>query len=146
MKNPLGKFEDHPSYKLHQKQMWTQILLPIIITTLIFVGVIVITCLATFRGHGDVNRWAAISTIWLLLPIMIAGLILLVLLLAMIYLIARATSMIPSYSYQAQRIFYRIKAYVERIASMFRKPVLALQEITKLVRQYIENATKTTPG
>lgn len=146
MNNPLRKFEDHPSYKLHRKQLWMQILLPIIITTLIFVAVIIVTSLATFRGHGDVNRWASISTIWLLLPIIFAGLFVLVLFSAMIYLLARATSLIPSYSYQAQRITYRIKAYVERFASMLRKPVLALQEVTKLVREYIKNARKSNPG
>ncbi len=65
--------KDHLSYRLHRKQMWTQILLPIILTFLVFIAIIVLTSLATFRGNGDVGRWAAISTIWLVLPVMIAG-------------------------------------------------------------------------
>ena len=61
--------------------MWTQILLPILLTVLVFIAVIVLTSIATFRNNGDVARWAAISTIWLVLPVMITGLILLAILL-----------------------------------------------------------------
>jgi hypothetical protein len=137
---------DHPSYQLHRKQMRTQILLPIIIAALVFVAIIIITSLATFGGEGDVGRWAAISTIWLVLPVMITGLIFLVVLIALIYLMARMTALIPPYSYQAQRFVYRIESAVKRLAEMFRKPVLALQEMTRLARTYIENARKANSG
>ena len=134
--------KDHPSYQLHRKQMWMQILLPIFLAVLLFVVVTIITGLATFRDHGDVNRWAAISTIWLVLPVMIGGLIFLILLIAMIYLLSRLTTLIPPYSFQAQRIVYRIESGVKRFAEMFRKPGLALQELARLVRYYIKNARK----
>jgi heme/copper-type cytochrome/quinol oxidase subunit 2 len=75
MKSKLLLSQDHPSYQLHRKQMWTQILLPILLTVLVFIAVIVLTSIATFRDNGDVGRWAAISTIWLVMPVMIVGLI-----------------------------------------------------------------------
>jgi hypothetical protein len=137
---------NHPSFQLHRKQVWTQILLPIFLAPMVFVAVIVITSLATFRDNGDVGRWAAISTIWLVLPVMIAGLIFLILLIAMIYLLSRLTKIIPPYSYQAQRIVDRIESGVKRFAQMFRKPALALQEISRLVRAYIENARRANSG
>jgi hypothetical protein len=137
---------NHPSFQLHRKQVWTQILLPIFLALMVFVAVIVITSLATFRDNGDVGRWAAISTIWLVLPVMIAGLIFLILLIAMIYLLSRLTKIIPPYSYQAQRIVDRIESGVKRFAQMFRKPALALQEISRLVRAYIENARRANSG
>jgi hypothetical protein len=147
MKSRLpNRSRDHPSYQLHRKQMWTQILLPIFFAVLVFVAVTVITSLATFRDQGDVDRWAAISTIWLVLPVMIAGLIFLILVIAMIYLLARITTAIPPYSDQAQRIVYRIESGVKRFAEMFRKPVLALQELAKLARAYIENVRKANSG
>lgn len=146
MNNPLHHLEDHPSYQLHRRQMWTQILLPILIAIIVFIAIIVITSLSAIQGSGDINRWAAISTMWLILPVMIVGLVFLVLLIALIYLIARITTLIPPYSYQAQQIVYRIEASVKHIALMFRKPVLALQELTKLVRVYIDNVKKTNSG
>ncbi len=126
--------------------MWTQILLPIIVAALVFIAIIIVTSLATFRDQADVGRWAAISTIWLVLPVMLAGLIFLVLLIALIYLMARMTALIPPYSYQAQRFVYRIESAVKRLAEMFRKPVLALKEMGRLARTYIKNARKANSG
>lgn len=134
---------NHLSFQRHRKQMWTQILLPIFIAALIFAGVIIITSLATFRDQGEVSRWAAISTIWLILPVMVAGLIFLILLVGMIYLLARIMKLIPPYSSQAQRFVYRIESAVKRFAELFKKPKLALQEIARLVRTYVDNVRKT---
>jgi uncharacterized protein involved in cysteine biosynthesis len=137
MTNQLHRLEDHPSYRLHRKQLWMQILLPILIAVLVFAAVIIVTSLAAFHANGDVDRWAAISTIWLVLPVIFVGLVLLILLIAMIYLMARVTTLIPPYSYQAQRIVYRFEAGIKRSAEMVRKPVLALQELAALVKKYI---------
>jgi predicted membrane protein len=138
MKPKLLLSQDHPSYQLHRKQMWTQILLPILLTVLIFIAVIVLTSVATFRDNGDVARWAAISTIWLILPVMIAGLILLSILLAIIYLLARFISMIPPYSYQAQRFVFQIEGYVKRGTEMIVKPVLFVDLIKLQIRKFME--------
>jgi Na+-transporting methylmalonyl-CoA/oxaloacetate decarboxylase gamma subunit len=137
---------EHPSYQLHRKQLWTQILLPIIFAALVFIAIIIITSLGALRYHGDVGRWAAISTIWLTLPVMIAGLIFLILLIVLIYLLSRVIAVIPPYSYQAQSIVYRIESIVKRFAEMFRKPMLAIQELTELVRAYIDNLRKANSG
>jgi hypothetical protein len=132
-----SRSQDHPSYQLHRKQLWTQILLPLLIAALIFIGVIVLTSLATFRSNGDVGRWAAISTIWLLLPVIAAGLILLVILIALIYLVTYVIPLIPPYTYQAQRFMYRVNGIVKHIADMARKPVLIFQELSRLIKQYM---------
>jgi hypothetical protein len=126
--------------------VWTQILLPILVAALIFIAVIFIMSFATFRANGDVNRWAAISIIWLILPVMIASLIFLILLVGLIYLVGRFTDLLPPYSYQAQRIVYRFEAAVKHYALMFRKPVLVLQELTKILRVYIEGLGKANSG
>jgi hypothetical protein len=142
----LDHVDDHPSYQQHRKQVWTQILLPILCAVLVFVVVIILTYLATFRNNGDVGRWAAISTIWLILPVIIAGFILLILLSALIYLMVRVLNLIPPYSFQVQQFIYRIESGVKHFAEMFRKPVLALQDITRLVRTYMDKAGKTNSG
>lgn len=144
--NLLDHVNDHPSYQRHRKQVWTQILLPILCAVLVFVVVITLTAVVTFRNNGDVGRWAAISTIWLILPVMIAGVILLILLVALIYLMVRVLNLIPPYSFQVQRFVYRIETGVKHFAEMFRKPMLALQDIAKMVRTYMEKARKTNSG
>lgn len=143
MKSSLPlRSEDHPSYQLHRKQLWTQILLPLLIAALVFIAVIVITSIATFRDNGDVGRWAAISTIWLLLPVIAVGLILLLALIGLIYLLAYITPIIPPYTYQAQRFVYRVEGFVKRFAEMARKPILILQELSTLIKNYLAQVRK----
>jgi len=138
MKTKLLISHDHPSYQLHRKQMWTQILLPILLTVLVFIAVIVITSLATFRDNGDVARWAAISTIWLVLPIMIAGLVFLIILLALIYLLARLIGLIPPYSNQAQRFVYQVEGYVKHGTEMIVRPALFVDLIKLQIKKFTE--------
>ncbi|MFZ1040088.1 MAG: hypothetical protein WCA79_09205 [Anaerolineales bacterium] len=138
MKSKLLLPQDHPSYQLHRKQLWTQILLPILLAVLVFIAVIVLTSVATFRNNGDVARWAAISTIWLVLPVLIVGLLFLIILLAIIYLLARLTSLIPPYSYQAQKFVYQIEGYVKRGTEMLVKPLLFVDIIKSQINKFME--------
>ena len=136
MRKPLYSLKDHNSYQLHRKQMWTQILLPILAAVLVFMAVIIVTSLAAFRANGDVGRWAAVSTIWLVLPVIFVGLVFFILLIAMIYLMARLTALIPPYSYQAQQIVHRIEEGTQRTAQMVRKPRIAFNKLVKLFKAY----------
>ena len=137
MKAHLTIQENHPSYQAHRRQLWTQIILPVLAAALLVIGVAVMVGLATFRANGDVSRWAAISTIWIVIPIMIVMLVFLILLAVMIYLVAKLRKLIPPYSVQAQRFFYRIQAGTKRAAERIRKPVSLLQEIATQVRTYL---------
>jgi len=131
--------QDHPSYQLHRKQMWVQILLPILLTVILLVAITVLTSIATFRDNGDVTRWAAISTIWLVIPVMFAGLILLAILFAIIFLFVQVLGVIPPYSYQAQRYVYRIEGYVRRGTEMLVKPALFVDVIKSQIRKAAEH-------
>lgn len=117
---------EHPSYQNHRHQLWTQILLPLLAALLIVIAVIVVIALATFRDDGDVERWAAISTIWLVIPLIAAGLLLLIVFSAMIYGMARLLALIPPYTGYAQRAVWRIEGYIKRGADEAIKPILAL--------------------
>ncbi|SRR5581483_1365205 len=139
--SPLPRRQpDHPSYQLHRKQVWTQILLPIVLTALVLIGIIVLINLAAFAGTSDLARWAALSEIWLVMPVLIAGLIVFIILCGLIYLIIYVINLIPPYSYQAQRIFYRIEGGAKRISDMARRPVLLFQELGALIKAYIAKA------
>ena len=85
-------------------------------------------------------RWAAISTIWLVLPVMLAGLLFLFLLIALIYLVTQVAALIPPYTHQGQRLMYRIDGSVRRVAAMIRRPVLGLKELATLLRTSLARA------
>lgn len=127
---------EHPSFQKHRRELWTQILVPVIIAALALVAVIVLIALATFRSGGDVARWAAISTIWIVIPILILSLIFLVLLAALIYGMASLLKLIPPYTGYAQRIVWRAQGYIQRGADIVARPVLGLEGALATIRSF----------
>ena len=131
----------HYSYQLHRKQRTTQIILPMVISMLLLIGMIVLISLATFKSDGDVSRWAAISTIWIVIPILFAGLIVLAILIGLIYLMARALGALPHYTGIAQDYVYIAQGYITRVADMVVKPVIALEGLIENVKAFFERIT-----
>ena len=119
----------HPSYKTHRRQLWTQILLPVLLAALAISVAPVTAWLAGVGPRAEVGRWAAISTMWLLLPAVVALLALLVLLVFAIFLAARLGSLAPPYTDRAQRIAGRVAEVSGRAAAMIRRPVLAVRQL-----------------
>ena len=117
------------SYLNHRRQLWTQILVPLLVAVLFILAIFILTIMVTFRDNGDVGRWAAISTIWIVLPFMAAGLIALIIFGLFIYGMARLLALIPPYSGQAQKILWRVQGYIQRGADEVIKPIFALEGV-----------------
>ena len=132
---------EHYSYQLHRKQRTTQIILPMVISALALIGMVVLISFATFKSDGDVARWAAISTIWIIIPILLAGLIFLIILIGLIYLMARALGALPHYTGIAQDYVYLAQGYIVRAANMVVKPVIALEGFIGNVKAFFERIT-----
>ena len=120
---------NHPSYKNHRRQFWTQIFLPMLLAVLLIIAVAVLTGAAAFGENGDSPRWAAISTIWLVIPVMIFSLLFIAILAGFIYLLARALKVMPPYSSKAQYYVNRAASEIKRFSDMAAKPVLFLEGI-----------------
>jgi hypothetical protein len=59
---------------------------------------IVLVNVATFNQGGDVARWAAVSTIWIVIPIMIGMVLFFALLVGLVYLMKRLLDITPTYT------------------------------------------------
>jgi hypothetical protein len=132
----------HPSYQLHRRQVAWQIVLPVLLAGVLVIGMAVLVSLATFGGTGDVSRWAAISTIWLVIPVLFVGLLILVALVAVSYLLGRVEGFIPPYSVQAQRFAVRVQAGARRVAEVSHRPTLLVPEIGRLIKIISKAATR----
>jgi hypothetical protein len=128
----------HASYRRHRRQVWIQILLPVILACLIGIALIVLISLSTFNEGGDVGRWAAISSMWLMLPAMVAESIVVVALSALIYVLGRISGLIPRYSLRGQQIVRGVEAGTKRAGEMIRQPMLAVRGLGSLVRSRFE--------
>ena len=129
---------EHYSYQLHRRQRNLQIILPVVLSSLVLIGMVVLISFATFKSDGDVSRWAAISTIWIIIPTLIAGLIVLAILIGLIYLMARALGALPHYTGIAQDYVYIARSYIIRGADMVVKPVIAFEGFIERVKALFE--------
>ncbi len=128
----------HESYQRHRKQLLWQIILPVVLTSLLLVALIVIINIATFRDGGDVARWAAVSTIWIVIPIMFGLLIFAALLGGLVYLMQKLLNVTPTYTSLAQDYVYLAQGYIKRAAEAIVKPVLQLNGILAGINAFFE--------
>ena len=128
----------HESYKRHRREMMTQVILPIALTALLMIGLIVLINIATFRDNGDVARWAAVSTIWIVIPIMIGMTIFLAILIGIIYLLSRLLNITPTYTGIAQGYVRKAAVYIKRGADAVVKPVIQLKGFLATIEAFFK--------
>jgi len=116
---------DHYSYLVHRKQVVRQIVLPVVLAALLMIALIVLIINSTFNEGGEAGRWAAISTIWIVIPVMVVGILLLAILIGLIYLLALALGALPHYTGIAQDYVYKARGYIIWGAEMIVKPIIA---------------------
>lgn len=131
----------HYSYLKHRRQMMRQVVLPVVLSALALVGMVVWISIATFKQGGDVGRWAAISTIWVIIPTLIGGLIVLAILGGLIYGMARLLKALPYYTGIAQDYVVLARGYIVRGADMAVKPIVALNGWLQTAKAFFERIT-----
>lgn len=124
----------HESYLRHRRQRTTQIILPVALAVLLCIAMIVLVNIVTFRWNGDVGRWAAISTMWILLPVFIMGLVFLALLGGIIYLLARLLGIAPTYTSKAQNFVHKLAIRIRRAADLSVRPVIYLDGVGATIK------------
>ncbi len=136
MKITLPKPE-HRSYQNHRRQFATQILLPIL-TAFVLVGFLAyfIFDVTIINDGGDLSRWAAISTLWITLPAMLFGILMLLLLVGLIYLLVLLLQTAPVYTKKIQDVAYRGRSYAIRGADLVVKPVIYIEGLLAHVRAF----------
>jgi len=129
MKEPIQIPPSHYSYEVHRRQFWLQIFLPVILAILVIIVVAVLLSISALTGTGDSTRWAAISTIWLLIPTMIFAFFLLAILAGLVFLLSRALDVLPSYAFQAQYYVNRAATAIKGFSDKATKPFIFLDSV-----------------
>jgi hypothetical protein len=127
---------EHYSYRLHRKQRTTQIILPIVLSAVVFIGITILVCVAALNGTGNITTWAEISTIWLTIPMIITELIVLAILIGLIYLMVKVLVNLPYYTRLAQDYIYIARGYIIRGADMVVKPVIDLEGFIEKIKAF----------
>ncbi len=127
--NLPSDFPKSESYQRHQKQRFWQILLPIIFGCLLILAAAVMVILRTVHTEagGIVSQWADASLIWLILPVLPVALALTVVLAGMVYLMAKALNIIPTYSLLVQQYANLMSIYVKKWMNKIVTPFFAVK-------------------
>ncbi len=125
MKETLPILEETPSIKAHKRQAFWQITFPLVMTVLLVLAVAVLTGISAFGEASGSVRWAAISTIWLVVPVMLIAFVFLAVLVAMIYGMMRLLKIIPPYTGKAQYYVNRAADKIKTAADVATRPVIA---------------------
>jgi hypothetical protein len=128
----------HESYLKHRKDTAWKIIFPVVLSSVLCIGLIVLINIATFRGGGDVQRWADISTMWIAIPAMVLLLVVFALLGGIVYLLAKLLSITPKYTVLAQDFFYKIEGYARRGADAAAKPFIFIDSIGASINRFLE--------
>ena len=122
----------------HRRQFRRQILLPVLLAVVILGG---LAYLFWRSGIGSAARWAEISTIFLLLPLLLIGLVLLALVGGLIYAVGQALKFIPPYTRMAQQAIETIEDRVRVGMDVSARPVLVLREYIAMIERFVDLVT-----
>jgi heme/copper-type cytochrome/quinol oxidase subunit 2 len=125
----------HESYLKHRKQRTLHIILPVMLTAVIVIIFFLFLTVTAFRGNGDVTTWAEVSTVWILVPIMFAIVILFALTVGLIYLLAKLLNVAPYYTGLAQDHVHRAASYARRGTEAAVKPVFFVADIETRIKR-----------
>jgi len=112
------------TYRAHKRNYMWQILMPILVASalVLFVAIAIATGTA-----NSVSVWADISVIWIIIPLLIFALIILVLLVTLIYGMARLIDITPFYTQKATTQSRLMKEKVRGLADSSTKPVFIVE-------------------
>lgn len=111
--------------------------MPVVLAALLFIGLVVLVNIATFSYNGDVGRWAAISTMWISIPICLMGFVFLILLGGMIYLLGRLLGVAPVYTGKAQDFVHKLSIRIRRIADTVVKPIISVNGFGASIKAFL---------
>jgi hypothetical protein len=114
----------------HRQQSFWQIKLPFFICAgLLVVAAAMVLFVGIGRG-GALNRFADVSVMWLIAPLLILGLILVILQIALIYVLVRLLPAVPRATRQVQDFFMLLSIRMRRVADMSAEPFLRVHSLS----------------
>lgn len=125
---PAEAKERNPiTHQRHRKETLWQITIP---TLVIALGLLIFSLLSTQLIPDEASRWADISLIWLITPVMLVTLITFATLVMSIYATVKLIQALPFFSFRLHRYLILIGAYLRLYSDRAVEPILRLRSFT----------------
>jgi hypothetical protein len=125
---------DSPTVRQHKRQLFWQILLPMILVVLFALAVGGLVIAASASGQGQPRLWADVSLIWLLAPMLFLAFGLVIVMFAIVYGMGKLLQITPRYTGKAQGIFAQIPVWAHKIANGVAKPFIWIEQAGAAIR------------
>ncbi|NPV77225.1 MAG: hypothetical protein HPY59_12740 [Anaerolineae bacterium] len=122
MKKKGSSTEIFSTYQQHKRQATWQIILPLILAAAILLAIGVLASIGTFNEPALGTRWAGISMIILIIPILLGGGIFAVLITVLIYGLAKLYQVVPIYSLIARSYALKSAFFVRQWSDRMVRP------------------------
>lgn len=123
------------THALHKREVFWQISLPLIIGTLVLVAAVVAIILSALQPVTDLERWADVSLIWIILPSLFFALIMLAVLVALVFVVSLMLRSIPRYARILQLYFELGKSKIYKLANLLVEPILKVNSLSAAARR-----------
>ncbi len=125
--------------KRHQKEVLWQITVPIVIGSVILLA---LAALTVGIVPGEARRWADISMVWLIVPVMFVTLLSLLFLAGSIYAVMRLILVLPKYSYQALGWMLLLGLQLQRVNDRLVEPFLRMHMLSASMKTLRRQVSK----
>ena len=126
----------HPereSFVKHRRDVNLQIILPIVLVSLVGVGLAAFSGYAATANNPGVSLWADISIIWLIIPVMMMALVILAVMVALVAGLSRLLKVSPHYTGLAQSYALWFNAQVTIWSEKITKPLISIRTWLDLI-------------
>ena len=114
------------THRLHRRETFWQITLPLILGALVMLG-LGIWAIVAAAGGGNVNHAASASLICLIIPTMFMALFALIILAGLAYLVIATNQSLPPAMRKVQDFFVRVRDGVQTFSDKLVEPILRAQ-------------------
>src|SRR5512135_3436828 len=132
--NEPNQLRNPKTHLEHKREVFWQITLPLLIGILIILAAVGAIIFSTLQPVTDVQRWADVSLIWLILPSLFFALIFLVLLAGLIFAISFLLRYIPHYALVIQLYLEKIRGKIGQLADLGVEPILRISIVWAAIR------------
>jgi hypothetical protein len=126
----------------HSRETFRQIILPFIIGLVLVLLVVAVIIIFAAHTLENLNRWASVSIIGMIIPSMIIALILLVVILGLLFGISRLLGILPGYSKIVRSYFTQAEGVVSQITDQAVEPFLRLRSAWAVTRRRDKRVNK----
>lgn len=128
----------------HRREVFWQITLPLIFGFLLLLAAIAAIIFSATQPAPELNRWADVSLMWMILPALFLALLILIIVAGFVYLITMLLRLIPRYARAVQLFLEAAKTRTSRITDFLIEPFLRTHSILAVLHRLFRSKRTTS--